>query len=62
MTATYARRCGACRQIHLCRDVIRLCVCSLCESAEAIDTVAARPDPGATDWISRLWKAARDAR
>lgn len=58
MTATYARRCHSCGQVHLCQQVIRLCFCPWC-AGDHIETVAVTPDPEADSWIARLWREAK---
>lgn len=63
MTATFARRCGACGLTHLCHDVIRLCVCP-CGGNGWIETVAATPEPRLVDLAAqrRLLRAAEVSR
>lgn len=62
MTATYARRCYACGDVHLCQDVIRLCFCPFCSGGVAIETIAVTPDREAPTWLAELWREVSDAR
>lgn len=59
MTATFTRRCGACRQVHICQSVIRECFCAWCGSDQQIETVRTTPDIDRPAWFARLWHEAQ---
>lgn len=62
MSATYGRRCGRCRQVHLCQQRIRDCFCVWCGHGDSLETIAVTPEPPDADapsWIARLWQEVR---